>query len=147
MRTNDSAMKSTARCRAKRRSVLVLLRQRRHAHGDAGQREALVVRHRAALDHEAEDVGALDRDHGERDLAVVDQQPVAHAGVVGQALVGGGHPVGGARDVVDGDADLAAGGPVTGPSANVPSRIFGPCRSARTATARPVRSEASRTSR
>ena len=41
--------------------LLVLVRQRRDAHGDAGQGQALVVRHRAALDDEADDVGALDR--------------------------------------------------------------------------------------
>ena len=33
----------------------------------------------------------------------------------------------------------------TGPSATLPSRIFGPCRSATIATPCPVRSEASRT--
>ena len=40
--------------------LLVLVRQRGHAHGDAGQRQALVVGDLAALDDEADDVGALD---------------------------------------------------------------------------------------
>ena len=48
------------------------------------------------------------------DLAVVDQQPVAGAGVLGEAVVGGGHPVPGADDVVDGDGDLVTGGPLVG---------------------------------
>ena len=36
-------------------------------------------------------------DHRERELAVVDQQPVADADVVGEVLVGRRHPLGGAR--------------------------------------------------
>src|SRR5690606_19861154 len=48
----------------------------------------------------------------ESDLAVVDQQPVALLGVVGQALVGGRHPVVGADDVLDGDAHGVAGAPL-----------------------------------
>ena len=79
-RTKDSAMKSTPSRSAKRRSSSSLSDSAGHAHGDAGQRQALVVRHRAALDHQADDVGALDRQHGQGELAVVHQQPVAHAG-------------------------------------------------------------------
>ena len=45
------------------------------------------------------------------DLAVVDQQAVVDAGVVGQALVGGRDAVVGAGDVVDGDPHLLAGAP------------------------------------
>ena len=59
-------------------------------------------------------VVAVDAGDDEPDLAVVDQQPVAGAGVLGEALVGGGHPVPGADDVVDGDGDLVTGGPVVG---------------------------------
>ena len=47
-------------------------------------------------------------------------------------------PVRGALDVVGGDHDRVARTPPCGPSANRPSRIFGPCRSARIATARPA---------
>ena len=57
----------------------------------------------------------------------------------GEPLVGGGDPVVGALDVLDGDPHRLAGAPTPcGPSANRPSRIFGPCRSARMPTARPV---------
>ena len=95
--------------------VDVLVRQRRHADRHPGQRQPLVVGDLAALDDQAEDVGALDVDHREGELAVVDQQPVTDADVVGQALVGVETRSAVPCDVVDGDADPAAGLPDTGP--------------------------------
>ena len=58
----------------------------------------LVVGHRATLGDRALHVVALDAGDDEPDLAVVYQQPVTGAGVVGEALVGGGHPVAGAGE-------------------------------------------------
>ena len=55
---------------------------------------------------------ALDGGDAQADLAVVDEQPVVGAGVVGEALVGGGDAVVGARHVVDGDPHLLAGAPL-----------------------------------
>ena len=54
-------MKSDAQVQGEAQVLLVLVRQGRHADGDAGQGQALVVRDLAALDHQAEDVRALDR--------------------------------------------------------------------------------------
>ena len=49
--------------------------------------------------------------HLDRDLAVVDEQPVAGADLVGQLAVGARDPVVGADDVVAGDDDGLAVGP------------------------------------
>ena len=112
-RTNDSAMKSTPELQRELEVVGVLVRHRRNRDRDSGQRQALVVADHAALGDVADDVGAvLDRDRDQRDVAVVDQQPVARADVVGQLLVGGRHPVVVAGDVLDGDPDPLAGRPL-----------------------------------
>ena len=55
----------------------VLVGHRGHADRHVGQRDALVVGDRAALDDEAADVVAVDGGDLDGDLAVVDQQPVA----------------------------------------------------------------------
>ena len=90
----------------------VLLRHRRHADRDAGQRQTLVVADRAAFGDVADDVGAvLDLDGDERDVAVVDEQPVAGPHVVGELLVRRRDAVVVAGAVLDGDADPLAGGP------------------------------------
>ena len=138
-------MKSTPRCSAKRRSSSSLSDSAGTLTATPGSESPLLFDTGPPSTTRQNTSGPSTVDHGERELAVVDQQPVADADVVGEVLVRGGHPLGGARDVLDGDADLAPVGHSTGPSANVPSRIFGPCRSARMATARPVLSEASRT--
>ena len=114
-RTNDSATRSTPRLRAKRRSCLVLVAHRGDADRDVGQRDALVVADRAALDDQAADVVALDRGDLDGDLAVVDQQPVADLDLLRQLLVGAGDPVGGAEDVVAGDGDQVTGAPLVRP--------------------------------
>ena len=91
----------------------VLVRHRRHADRDAGQRQALVVADDAALGDVADHVGAvLDLDRDQRDVAVVDQQPVAGPDVVGELLVRCRHAVVGARDVLDGDPDPLTGRPL-----------------------------------
>ena len=66
-----------------------------------------------------EQVTSLSGDLGDdqTDLAVVDQQPVAGAGVLRQPGVGGGHPFLGADDVVDGDRHPVAGVPLVRPVA------------------------------
>ena len=63
----------------------VLLGHRRHRHVHPGQRDALVVRDRAALGDRAQHVVAGDLGDDQPDLAVVDQQPVTGPGVLGQA--------------------------------------------------------------
>jgi hypothetical protein len=90
----------------------VLVRQRGHRHVHARQRDALVVADRPALGDAADHVHALDGGDAQPDLAVVDEQPVFGAGVVGEALVGGGDAVVRARHVVDGDPHLLAGAPL-----------------------------------
>ena len=78
--------------------VGVLLGQRRHAHRDVGQRDALVVGDRAALDHQAADVVA-----GRRSVtstatlpsSISSRSPAAPP--AGSLRVGAGHPVGGAQ--------------------------------------------------
>ena len=77
----------------------------------AGQRDALVVGHLTTFDDLADDVVAVDLDTHEADLAVVDQEPVSGPGVLGEVLVGGGHAVVGADNVVDGDPHRFTGGP------------------------------------
>lgn len=68
----------------------------------------------AALDDLADHVKAGHPDHPETDPAVVDQQPVAGAGVLGQPLVGGRHPVVGTGHILYGDPDLLADAPLDG---------------------------------
>ena len=67
--------------------VLVLVRQRRHADRDTGKVDPLVVADRPTLHHPGAHPRAVDLDHLELDLAVVDQDGVAGVAVTGQALV------------------------------------------------------------
>ncbi len=91
----------------------ILLRHRRHADVDAGQRQALVVADDAALSDVADDVGAvLDAHRDEGDVAVVDEQPIARAYVGGQVLVGGRDPVMVAGAILDGDPYPLTGAPL-----------------------------------
>ena len=113
LRTNDSATKSTPRRSANSRSSASLSDIAGTLTVDAGQRQALVVADHAALGDVADDVGAvLDVDRDQRDVAVVDEQPVAGPHVVGELLVGRRDAVVGALDVLDGDPDALAGGPL-----------------------------------
>ena len=90
----------------------VLFGQCRHAHRDIGQRHTLVVGDRTALGHEAGDVPAVGGHHLDGDLAVVDQQPVAGVDLLGKPLVRTRHPVVRPLDVVAGDDDGLAVGPL-----------------------------------
>ena len=110
-RTNDSATRSTPSLQRELEVLDVLLRQRGHGHVHAGQRQALVVADRATLGDRADDVVSVDVLDDETDVAVVDQQPVARRGVLGELLVGGRHPVVGAFAIIDGDADGFTVGP------------------------------------
>ena len=126
----------------------VLVGQRRHADRDAGQRQALVVADTGPPSMTSQTTSVpLDLDHDQRDVAVVDEQPVAGRDVVGEVLVGGGHPVAVPATSSTVMRTRVAGRPLDrARRRSVPSRILGPCRSASTATARPVPSAACRTS-
>ena len=96
LRTKDSAIMSAPQAQRPAQVVLVLLGQRRDVDRHAGQVDALVVGHRAALDDLGDDVGRRSTSTRlQRDLAVVDQQQVAGRDVAGQALVRGADPVAG----------------------------------------------------
>ena len=90
----------------------VLLRQRRHREPHPGHGEALVIAHRAALGDGAHHVAAGDVLDDQRDLSVVDQQPVSWLGVGGELLVGRRNPVVGAFALIHRDADAFAVGPL-----------------------------------
>jgi hypothetical protein len=90
----------------------VLAGQRRLAHRDPGQGQALVIGHRAAFGHLADHVGSADGDDHQPHVAVVDQQPVARRDVVGQPRVRRRHPPRGAGLVLGGDRDPVAGAPL-----------------------------------
>ena len=133
-------MKSTRQVQREAQVLDVLLRQRGHADGDAGQVDALVVADRPADDDLGVHVGAVDLGDPQPDLAVVDQDRVARADVAGQPVVRRAEQiVVVAGDVAGGDRErLRPCSSLAGPSANVPSRIFGPCRSAKMPTPCPV---------
>ena len=76
-----------ARAQPPAQVVDVLLRQGRHADGDTGEVEPLVVRHAAALDDAGDDARARDVCHLERHSAVVDEDGVADSDVTRQAGV------------------------------------------------------------
>src|SRR5690606_6715333 len=78
--------------------------------GDAGQVDALVVRHRAAHDDLGRDDGAIGLEDLHAHLAVVDQEEVARLDVVRQTLEGRAHDLLGAEDVFGGDLEDVAGG-------------------------------------
>src|SRR5699024_1054564 len=69
----------------------VLLGQGGNGDVHARQGDTLVVGDGATFGDLADDVIALNGDADEADLAVIDQQAVSRAGIVGQVLVGGGH--------------------------------------------------------
>ena len=81
----------------------VLLRQRGHVDGDAGEVDALVVRDRAGDDALGLHLDAVGLEDLDLDLAVVDQQEVAGRHVVRQALEGRADEVLGADDVLGRD--------------------------------------------
>jgi hypothetical protein len=83
--------------------LLVLRRERRHVDLDAGQGYALVVAHLPALDDLAEDLGLVRLQDGEREVAVVDEQPVAGAHGRGEPPEVRRDLTGRAGHVVDGD--------------------------------------------
>ena len=86
----------------------VLFRQRRNRNVHSRQGHALVIRDRSALGNLADNVVAIDFLAHDGDLAVVDQQAVTRLRVLCQVLVGGGHAVVCAFDVINGDADDVA---------------------------------------
>ena len=88
--------------------LAVLLAEGRHGDGDAGQVDALVVGDVAGNLDLGDDVGVGDGHDAHRDVAVVDEEPVAGAAVTGKSLEGGGGALDGAQDVVDGDGELVA---------------------------------------
>src|SRR5699024_5159896 len=89
----------------------VLLGQGGNGDVHARQGVTLVDGDGATFGDLADDVIALNGDADEADLAVIDQQAVSRAGIVGQVLVGGGHAVMGAFDVLHRDADRLTGLP------------------------------------
>ena len=102
-RTNDSATRSTPSRSRELEIVDVLFGQRGHRHVHAGQRQPLVVGHRAALGDRTHHVVAVDRLDDQHHLAVVDQQAVPRRSIVSELPVGGGHAVVGALALLDGD--------------------------------------------
>ena len=88
--------------------LTVLLAQGRHGDGNAGQVDALVVGDVAGHLDLGDDVGVGDGHDTYRDVAVVDEEPVAGAAVAGKSLEGGGGTLDGAQDVVNGDGELVA---------------------------------------
>ena len=75
-RTNDSAIMSTPRCSAQRRSARVLVGEGGHGHVHAGQVDALVVADGPRDDDAGDHVGAGDLGRLEDDLPVVDEDAV-----------------------------------------------------------------------
>ena len=100
-----------------------------------------MITDRTTLKDLAGDVVSADVDHTQVDLAVVDEQPIARPDIGRQTLVRGGDPVVVARTRGGRDHDVLTGGQTTGPAANHPSLILGPCRSASTPTGRPRSAE------
>ena len=141
-------MKSTPSRRAKRRSSSSLSDSAGTLTATPGRDRPLLLDTSPPSTTRQTTSGALDADDGERELAVVDEQPVARRGRRRPGSCRWWRPA--RRCPATSSTVMETWLPVaqtTGPSANVPSRIFGPCRSASTATAWPVLSDASRTSR
>ncbi len=89
--------------------VLVLLGQRGHGHGDAGEVDALVVGDHPALDDPGPHARAVDRGDLEGDLAVVDEDAFARGDVLGETGVGGSADVAVALHALfDGDGEGVA---------------------------------------
>ena len=80
-----------------------------------GRESPLLLLTGAALGDGAHHVVPVDVFDDQTDVPVVHQQPVTRSGVLGELLVGGGHPVVGAIAVVDGDADGFAVRPIGRP--------------------------------
>ena len=110
-RTNDSAIRSTPRPSAKRRSSSSLSDIAGTLTATLGSETPLLLetgppsttRQRMSLPSTRGDLDG--------DLAVVDQQPVADLDLLRQLAVGAGDPVRGAEDVVAGDGHDVAGAP------------------------------------
>ncbi|GAA3147285.1 hypothetical protein GCM10020001_083250 [Nonomuraea salmonea] len=93
---------------AQRRSASSLSVSAGGADVDAGQVEALVVGDHAADDDPGDDAVAVDAGDLEHEAAVVDEDGVAGADVVGQSLVGGGDLFAVSWDVFAGDGEDVA---------------------------------------
>ncbi|GAA2880097.1 hypothetical protein GCM10020220_082540 [Nonomuraea rubra] len=87
---------------------LVLVGERRGADVDARQVEALVVGDHAADDDAGDDALAVDAGGLQHEAAVVDEDRVTGADVLGQPLVGGGDLLAVARHVFGGDGEDVA---------------------------------------
>ena len=137
LRTKLSAMKSTVRCSAKRRSSMSFSDSAGTETATPGRLMPLWLLTLPPTSTSVMHVGAvLDLGDPQPDLAVVDEDRVADLHVAGEPLVRRPADLGVAVDVAGGDRPpLARACSWTGPSANVSSRIFGPCRSARIADA------------
>jgi hypothetical protein len=85
--------------------------------------------------------------HAQADPAVVNQQPVSGPGVAGQPFIGGRYPVVGSCDVINGDPDLLTRAPLDRTGGEAAQPDFGPYRSARIPTVRPVSEAAWQTPR
>jgi len=88
--------------------LLVLVGQRRHAHGDARQVEALVVGDGACHLDPGHDPRPVHLDHANTHAAVVDQDGVAGLAVTRETLVGGRAEFLGSGDVFGGDREDVA---------------------------------------
>ena len=136
LRTNDRAMRSAPSLQAPAEVGLVLLRQRGHVDRDAGQVDALVVRHRrrrrsTSVVTTVPSVSMTSTLH----LAVVDQQESPGLHVLRQALEGRARTI--SLVPTMSSVVIVKMSPTArscGPSSNLPRRIFGPCRSTSTAT-------------
>ena len=106
--------------------------------------DALVVGQLAADLDDGVDLVADHALHGELEAAVVEQQHVARLHVLGQVLVVEADALGVAELAAGVEDEGASRVSVTRPSSNLPTRILGPCRSARMPIGRPARAEASR---
>ena len=132
--TKLSASQSTPSSQANSRSFLSFADERRQRQHHVGHVDALAVRDLAADDHLGQRV--LRRAFGDLqpDLAVVDQQrrarPRAPAKISG---CGRQTRVASPSAVSRSKRKAAPFSSITGPSAKVPQRSFGPCRSARIA--------------
>src|SRR5699024_6016348 len=81
---------------------------------------------RAALDHAANDIVTVDFDDGQRDLSIVDEQPVPGGGILGQALIGRRYTIMIADDLRDRDAHGLAGAPFGLPPGELAEPDLGP---------------------
>ena len=128
--------------------LLVLLAERRDVDRPAGKREALVVADLTAVHDTTDHVGSGGVEHLERQVPVVDEQAIS--GCAGRREGPGSRSRPARSEPGTSSVVTVTSAPAdqsTGPEAKVPRRIFGPCRSARTAMERLVLAAASRTTR